>query len=76
MNWTLDPKTLQLANAAGQTSFTAREFSTQKWPPCPVCATPIVVDSLHTPDLRTKDAYILGRWRCRNGCNPRTGERG
>lgn len=72
-DWQVDPDTGQLTNPDYPVGyrFTADEFASQEWPPCPVCGTTIRVDRVHNPSMETTTPmYITGRVECPNGCDP------
>lgn len=69
---TINPDTLQIEGIEHGRGYTADEVSAMVRPPCPVCGTPIVIDTLEIAkhgDLRR--LYLLGRWECGQGCDPR-----
>lgn len=48
-----------------------RQFDEQDWPPCPVCGRIVDVDAIELPEFgRPHSSYMVGGWRCRNGCDP------
>lgn len=75
MKWLINPETLVLEPEEGHehpSRFTAEELRAQEWPPCPVCGTPIIVSEVDAQtSLDPRPMYILGRWQCRNRCDPR-----
>jgi hypothetical protein len=73
--WQINLETLDLdpEEERSSTTFTDQEWRAQEWPACPVCGHTIAVDRIPTPsaDERIR-TYIMGRWQCRNGCDPRS----
>lgn len=72
--WQINPETLGLEPEEGADpgTFNAQDLAAQQWPPCPVCGVTIKVDAINVQTSGDHwEIYALGRWQCRNGCDPR-----
>ncbi|MDP4501040.1 FmdB family zinc ribbon protein [Nonomuraea turcica] len=72
--WRINPENLSLGpeEERSSTTFTDQEWRAQEWPECPVCGTTVSVSRISTPSADERiPRYIMGRWECPNGCDPR-----
>jgi hypothetical protein len=70
--WRINPVTFTLEGGPAGV-MTAREFAAQRWPACPVCGSQINVAQISvTSALDQFPKYMIGRWECDLGCDPRT----
>lgn len=69
-----------MIEGSGQETFTAEEFARIVPPACPVCGATVSVNRIDVTLNAEEEAlrgrtYMMGRWNCPHGCDPRTGTR-